>query len=158
MKLSSADPILTFPVRYHYWRIRGGGGGFRAIAMGGGFGKNKTEIRCSHPGGTHGGPRGPYPLGPEKTIFSGFLALNYVISIFEVFFLKFFFLCGRTEEACRMIKSLCKVDSSHPTGHYILKNSRPPLTKSWVRPCSHLELSLRAASGHRLPSPKLKKR
>ena len=37
------------------------------------------------------GPGGPGPpLGPENTIFSGFLPLNYVIYIFEVCFFMLF--------------------------------------------------------------------
>ena len=36
-----------------------------------------------------------------------------------------FLLCWRTEEACRMIKRLHKVDFSHPTGHFIWKKSVP---------------------------------
>ena len=41
--------------------------------------------------GAHPGGEGPAPpLGPENTIFSGFLPLNYVICIFEVCFFKLF--------------------------------------------------------------------
>ena len=32
-------------------------------------------------------------------------------------------------EACRIIKSLRKVDFSHPTGHYTWEKFRPPLEK-----------------------------
>ena len=59
------------------------------------------------------GPSPPWDL--KNALFLGFLPLNYVISIFEVCFL----LCGRTEEACSMVKSLRKVDFSRPTDHYI---------------------------------------
>ena len=37
-----------------------------------------------------------------------------------------------------MVNSLRKVDFSQPTGHYTWKKCRPPLRKSWVRPCSTL--------------------
>ena len=87
-------------------------------------------------GRTHGGgARGlgsPWDL--KNTIFSGFLPLTYVICILEVCFFSVL-LYGRTEEACSMVKSLRKVDFSHPTGHYTWKKFRPPLRNSWVRPC-----------------------
>ena len=65
-----------------------------------------------------GGGEGPGPPRDLKnTTFQGFLPLNYVIFIFEACFLSFL-LCGRTEEACRMVNSLREVDFSNPTGHY----------------------------------------
>ena len=50
-------------------------------------------------GRTQGGPRGPAPLGTWKTLFSGFLPLNYVIRIFEVFFLDFCYVAGLRKHA-----------------------------------------------------------
>ena len=95
---------------------------------------------------TQGAPKGmargaaPPPLGPENTIFSGFLPLNYVIYIFEVCFLCFL-LCGRTEEACSMVNSLRKVDFSHPTGHYTWKKNSDPLEKILGAPlCLHIPI------------------
>ena len=75
----------------------------------------------------------PPPLGPENTIFSGFLPLNYVIYIFEVCFLCFL-LCGRTEEACSMVNSLRKVDFPTLLATIHGKKFAPPLEKIMVAP------------------------
>ena len=56
------------------------------------------------------------PLGPKNTRFSVFLPLNYVIFILAIRVLKLL-LRGKTEKACSMVKRLCKVYFSHPTGH-----------------------------------------
>ena len=80
-----------------------------------------------HRGAPTGG-EGPAPLGPEKIMFSGFLPVNYAICIFEVCFK--LLLCERTEEACRIMTSLRKVDFLHPSGHCIRKKLSPaPIEK-----------------------------
>ena len=88
----------------------------------------------THGGGEGRGTRPPWDL--KNTIFSGFLPLNYAICISVVCFFLTFLLCGRTGEACRMIKSLGKVDFSHPTGNYIRKKFTPPLQKILGAPLS----------------------
>ena len=57
----------------------------------------KVGIGCLL-GYTHGGGEGP--LGPENTIFSRFLPLNYAICIFEIcFFLAFCYVGGLRKPA-----------------------------------------------------------
>ena len=76
--------------------------------------------------------RGPFPLEPINTIFSEFLPLNYVICIFKFCFFKFFFLCGRAEEACCMVKSLriyVRLFFRTPLATIYQKNIAPPPEK-----------------------------
>ena len=73
--------------RSHVIEGAGGGGAWRSNVA-------PTVTACllhgisRRQGRTHGG--GEAPLGPENTIFSGFLPLNFAICIFEVCFLKVF--------------------------------------------------------------------
>ena len=84
-----------------------------------------TWARTLKQGRTHGGGevRGerPPPLGPkEHYIFRVSFVKLRDFQLSSLFFFSVL-LCGRTEEACRMIKSLRKVDFSHPTGHHTKK-------------------------------------
>ena len=73
------------------------------------------------------GERAPLPLGPENTIFPGFLPLNYAN-----LHLKFvcFLLCRRTEKACRMIKKVVRLIFRALLATTYDKISRPP----WENP------------------------
>ena len=78
-----------------------------------------------------GGARGPGPpFGTWKTpYFQGFFRKITRFASLKSVFLSFL-LCGRNEAACRMIKSLRKIDFSHPTGHHTWKKFAPP----WENP------------------------
>ena len=113
-------------------RERGGGSGRRGGSGRGGerergrvSGDNQHIIHSENEGyeaGAHprGGPEGPgpSPWDLKTTRFSVFLPSNYVIFVFASRVLKLL-RCGRTEEACSMVKSLRKVYFWHPTGHYL---------------------------------------
>ena len=87
------------------------------------------EESGAHPPG--GGARGPGPpFGTWKTpYFQGFFRKITRFASLKSVFLSFL-LCGRNEAACRMIKSLRKIDFSHPTGHHTWKKFAPP----WENP------------------------
>ena len=77
----------------------------RATASGGDGGRGRVVQGRTH----GGGPRGPGPLGIWKTLyFQGFFRKITRFASLKSVFLSFL-LCGRTEEACRMIKSLRKI-------------------------------------------------
>ena len=68
-----------------------------------------------HPRGRGRGPGSPWDL--KNYIFRG--SSDQLRDLHRSDLLLSFLLCRRTEEACRKIKSLRKVDFSHPSGHYI---------------------------------------
>ena len=70
---------------------------------------------------------GPATLGPGKHYFQGFFGIITRFTSLKSCFFKLFAL-SEDWKACRMIKSLRKVDFSLPAGYYIWKIS-PPLEK-----------------------------
>ena len=78
-----------------------------------------SAVRSMRGAPMRGGARAP-PWDLNKTLdFQVLLCKNYVICNFAACVLTKTFLCERTEKACSMVKSLRKVDFSHPTGHYV---------------------------------------
>ena len=90
------------------------------ISTGGGQDKTPVLMSGTHPGGTRA------PLGPKKNTWCIFRASSVKLRDLQFWSLFLSFLpCGRTEESCRMINSLRKIDFAHPTGHYIWKKLPP---------------------------------
>ena len=75
------------------------------------------------------------PSDIKNMILSEFLQSNYVICIFAACVLKLFAICGRTREACNMVKSLRKVDFFAPYWPLYMKMSaRASLEEVLVAP------------------------